>query len=127
MHQCQVTPQVSGIPLNNREETTIPDLSVSLSEVLPDDPDMRKYIDRITKATSAIERQITFTRDYEHLGVDPSGWQRVADTAERAAFGYADRGVNIAVGTGTLEIFADPMLEKVFYNLFDNGIRHQAR
>jgi len=95
-----------------------------LSEVLPDDPDMREYIDRITKATSDIERQITFTRDYEHLGVDPSGWQRVADTAERAASGCADRNVNVSISTGTLEVFADPMLEKVFYNLFDNAIRH---
>ncbi|MBW2675867.1 MAG: PAS domain S-box protein, partial [Deltaproteobacteria bacterium] len=95
-----------------------------LGEVLPDDPDMRKYIDRITKATSAIERQITFTRDYEHLGVDPSGWQCVADAAERAASVYADRGVNVSIGTGALEIFADPMVEKVFLNLFDNAVRH---
>ncbi|MCK4269306.1 MAG: PAS domain S-box protein, partial [Methanogenium sp.] len=83
-----------------------------LSEILPDDPDMRKYIDRITKATSDIERQITFTRDYEHLGVDPSGWQRVADAAGRAASGCADRSVNVSIDTGVLEVFADPMLEK---------------
>ncbi|MEA2033895.1 MAG: PAS domain S-box protein, partial [Euryarchaeota archaeon] len=95
-----------------------------LNGVLPDEPEIRKYIDRITKATSAIERQITFTRDYEHLGVDPSRWQRVADTAERAASGCADRSVNVSIGTGTLEVFADPMLEKVFFNLFDNTIRH---
>jgi len=28
------------------------------------------------------------------------------------------------VGTGTLEVFTDPMLEKVFFNLFDNAVRH---
>ncbi len=97
-----------------------------LSDVLPDDPEMQKYIDRIMKATSAIERQITFTRDYEHLGMAPSLWQRVGDVAERAAAsgGCAERGVSVSTDTGALEVFADPMLEKVFHNLFDNAVRH---
>jgi len=97
-----------------------------LGEVLPDDVEMRKYIDRITKATSAIERQITFTRDYEHLGVNPSLWQCVGATAEQAAAsgGCAAHGVHVSTGTGTLEVFADPMLGKVFHNLFDNAVRH---
>jgi len=92
-----------------------------LGEVLPDDPEMRKYIDRITKATSAIERQITFTHDYEHLGVDPSRWERVTDALSNCIH---ITGVNVSIDIGTLEVFADPMLEKVFLNLFDNAVRH---
>jgi len=96
-----------------------------LNNILPDNPKMRKYIDRIREATSAIERQIRFTRDYEHLGMDPSQWQHVGDVAERAASAYAQiPGVNVSIGTGTLEVFADSMLEQVFYNLFDNAVRH---
>ncbi len=95
-----------------------------LGEVLPDDPEMRNYIDRIAEATSAIERQITFTRDYERLGVDPSQWERVGDVAQRAASGCADHNVNVSTDTGALEVFTDPMLEKVFFNLFDNAVRH---
>ncbi|MCK4269971.1 MAG: PAS domain S-box protein, partial [Methanogenium sp.] len=96
-----------------------------LGDLLPDDPEMREYIDRITKASSAVERQIKFTRDYEHLGVDLSLWQRLGDVAERAASTCAHiGGVNVSIATGALEVFADPMLEKVFYNLFDNAVRH---
>ncbi|MGC9435905.1 MAG: sensor histidine kinase [Methanomicrobiales archaeon] len=92
-----------------------------LGGVLPDDPEMQDYIDGITKATSAVERQITFTRDYEQLGMQPSRWQRVGDVAQRAASGI---DIPVSTDTGALEIFADPMLEKVFFNLFDNAIRH---
>jgi len=95
-----------------------------LGEVLPDDPEMRNYIDRITKATSAVEKQITFTRDYEHLGMNPSKWQHVGDAAGRAASGCADYNVSVSTDTGALEVFADPMLGMVFFNLFDNAIRH---
>jgi len=96
-----------------------------LSDLLPDDPEMREYIDRITKATSAVERQIKFTRDYEQLGVNPTLWQRVGDVAERAASTCAHiGGVHLSIATGALEVFADPMLEKVFLNLFDNALRH---
>jgi signal transduction histidine kinase len=34
------------------------------------------------------------------------------------------RDVQIENTTGSLEIFADPLLEKVFYNLFDNALRY---
>jgi signal transduction histidine kinase len=32
--------------------------------------------------------------------------------------------VEISVDVGGLEVYADPMLEKVFYNLIDNSLRH---
>jgi signal transduction histidine kinase len=36
-----------------------------------------------------------------------------------------DRGsVTITIGTGDLEIYADPLIEKVFFNLLDNSLRH---
>jgi len=95
-----------------------------LGAVLPDDVEMRKYIDRITKATSVIQEEIRFAADYEELGMQPSLWQRVGDVAERAASGCADRGVNVSTATGALEVFTDPMLEKVFHNLFENAVRH---
>jgi signal transduction histidine kinase len=36
-------------------------------------------------------------------------------------------GASLAVDTGSLELFADPMLEKVFYNLLDNAVVHGGR
>ena len=96
-----------------------------LGGLLPDDPEMQNYFDKITEMTAGIESQITFTRDYEHLGMDPSRWQGVDGAVERAAAGCANlTSVNVSIDTSGVEIFADPMLEKVFINICDNAVRH---
>jgi signal transduction histidine kinase len=34
------------------------------------------------------------------------------------------RNITLDTGDGGLEIFADPLVEKVFYNLFDNALKY---
>ncbi len=78
----------------------------------------------IFKATSMIEKQISFTKDYQNLGIESPGWQKVSvvmrDIEKEANL------MNIAVtdNTGGLEIYADPMFEKVLFNILDNSSRH---
>ncbi|MEA2035156.1 MAG: PAS domain S-box protein [Euryarchaeota archaeon] len=95
-----------------------------IGEIMPDDSEVQNYLDNIIKLIATIEEQVRFTADYEELGMQPFRWQRVGDMVERAASGYADCGINVSIGTGTLEVFTDPMLEKIFFNLFDNAVRH---
>jgi PAS domain S-box-containing protein len=74
-------------------------------------------------ALQAVHRQIEFTREYYNLGVKSPLWQNICETSTRA---YSQFITTIAFTCDTqdLEIYADPLLEKVFYNLFDNAIRH---
>ncbi len=119
-----------------------------LSEIIPEDPAMRKYIDRVLELTETIRRQVVFTRDYQDMGVDAPEWQpleevigRVAESAPvEVAKGQVGDGAGAEVGvragtraggevvldilTGPVEVFADPMLEKVFFNLLENAVRH---
>jgi PAS domain S-box-containing protein len=74
-------------------------------------------------ALQTIHRQIEFTREYYNLGVKSPVWQNVCDTATKAYSQFVTT-VSFACDTRDLEICADPLLEKVFYNLFDNAIRH---
>jgi len=75
------------------------------------------------KALHAIRSQIEFTRDYDDLGVKSPLWQNVCEIASRAYAQFMDT-ISFSCDTDNLEIYADPMLEKVFYNLFDNAFRH---
>ena len=71
-----------------------------------------------------ILRQIIFTRDYQNVGAEPPRWIPVKDTLA-TILQTVDRGpVTIAITTGDLEIYADPLIEKVFFNLIDNSLRH---
>jgi PAS domain S-box-containing protein len=74
-------------------------------------------------ALQTIHRQIEFTREYYNLGVKSPVWQNVCDTATRAYSQFVTT-ISFTCDTRDLEVYADPLLEKVFYNLFDNAIRH---
>lgn len=95
-----------------------------LREMIADRPDALASLDEIDGIVETINRQITFTRDYQDLGVKQPSWQMVAHVAESAGImNHLPEGMPI-VETGNLEVLADQMLVKVFYNLFDNALRH---
>ncbi len=71
-----------------------------------------------------IHQQILFMQEYEDMGVNAPVWQNVDTTVKNAAAGLDLSGVNVTVVSGTLEIYADPLLMKVFYNLMDNTLRY---
>ena len=75
-------------------------------------------------AVSEIQRIISFTKEYEEIGVQSPEWQDIRDVLRRAA-GWLDwNGVNLRIEVSGYMVYADPLLEKVFYNLLDNSLRH---
>jgi PAS domain S-box-containing protein len=80
-------------------------------------------LDKEEIALQAVHRQIEFTREYYNLGVKSPVWQNICETSTRAYSQFVTT-MAFACDTQDLEIYADPLLEKVFYNLFDNAIRH---
>jgi PAS domain S-box-containing protein len=83
-----------------------------------------KYLERLKSATAAIRHQIVFTREYEDIGVKNPVWHHVATVAEKGFQIGKFASISIDLRIGDLEIFADPLLEKVFSNLIDNSVRH---
>ncbi|WP_332450021.1 sensor histidine kinase [Methanoculleus sp.] len=88
-----------------------------------EDSAVRDYLGRARSAVEEIQRQIEFTRDYQDMGVKEPVWQRPADLIRESV---AELGLLAAVRVdlGDLEIYADPMVKKVFSNLIDNAVRH---
>jgi signal transduction histidine kinase len=86
-------------------------------EFLGDPPRMAEYIDKEEKIAETIAHQISFTRDYEDLGVKAPEWQNVNALLPM-------RDIHLDTENPDLEVFADPLLEKVFFNLIDNALRY---
>nr|WP_320162044.1 PAS domain S-box protein [uncultured Methanoregula sp.] len=84
------------------------------------EPAIVDFLTRIENAAQVIRRQIEFTRTYQELGEQAPAWQRIGDLVRDAAL----KNITITCTCGSFEIYADPMLEKVFFNLFDNAVRH---
>lgn len=85
------------------------------------EPEFIDYLNRIESATVNIESMIDFSRIYQVLGTNEPQWldlnsimpwKQIPDTL---LFTAHIRGISI---------FADPMLEKAFFNILDNSIRH---
>jgi signal transduction histidine kinase len=100
---------------------------LELAKMKTTDPDLLHYIDREETAAQNIQRQIEFTKSYEDIGVRAPQWQDVAMHVH-ALRSLISRGeIAVSVNVGGLEVFADPLLEKVFENLLDNSRRHGER
>ncbi|WP_321508223.1 PAS domain S-box protein [uncultured Methanoregula sp.] len=98
---------------------------IELSRDAADNPsELKDYIEKELRIADAIARQISFTKDYEDLGVKSAVWQDVDSLVRNAAKVLPVRDIRLESGCNSLEVFADPLLEKVFYNLIDNSLKY---
>ena len=88
------------------------------------DPSYREYLKKAEESAIAIKRQIDFTADYKNMGLEKAGWQNVKDSLRQSRENVDLKGVNLEIFTNDLEIFADPWLKKVFFNLIDNSLQY---
>lgn len=82
------------------------------------------FIETGEKITDAIVNQVRFTRDYQDVGVVSPQWFDVQKTIREATASLPPGGVTIETNVPGLMIYADPLLEKVFFNLVENALRH---
>ncbi len=88
------------------------------------DPELLKFLIKEERAANAIRNQILFTRDYQNIGVHSPQWHNIAETVSLAMASIDSHSIFIRANIPPIEIYADPLLEKVFYNLIENSIRH---
>jgi signal transduction histidine kinase len=86
--------------------------------------EVTEFLDKGLKITGAIERQISFTKDYESLGVSSPEWQDAGMLADAAADSLPMQDIRFENRCAGVEVFADPLFAKVFYNLFDNSLHY---
>ena len=86
----------------------------------------RDIIGILQGATARIERILTFTREFQNIGENPPEWQVLGETIRREIVTTETGSVRIIADPfcDEVEVFADPMLVKVFSNLIDNSLRH---
>jgi PAS domain S-box-containing protein len=88
------------------------------------DPQMQKFIDTELRAAQTIQKQIMFTKEYQDIGSQSPKWFNLNSVILSAATGLSLAPIRLSVDCDQFEIYADPLLEKVFYTLLENAIRH---
>jgi PAS domain S-box-containing protein len=86
--------------------------------------ELRDYFTVEQNIANAIASQISFTKDYENMGVKAPAWQNVNAVIRRSITQLPMREVRVDTIGPDVDLLADPLLEKVFYNLIDNALRY---
>ncbi|MEI7434234.1 MAG: PAS domain-containing sensor histidine kinase [Methanomicrobiales archaeon] len=98
---------------------------LSILETKQTDPGNKDYFEKAETAAEQISTMISFTKQYEEIGINAPAWHNchvlIDNAAKEVPLGNVRVENNIPAGT---EIFADPLIVKVCYNLIDNALRH---
>jgi PAS domain S-box-containing protein len=98
--------------------------SLELASYGVQEPDLQKHLNRAQTATKTIQRQIIFTREFESLGEEMPSWQPVPRVIHHAFLEVETDSVSLNVQQKDLEVYADPLFEKVFYLLFNFSYKY---
>jgi signal transduction histidine kinase len=101
---------------------------LEILEDTPLDPSQSDYFQKVSTAAERISAMIRFTKEYEEIGVHAPAWQdcrTLVDTAAKEVhLGKVMVKNDLPAGN---EVFADPLVIKVFYNLMDNAVRYGGK
>jgi len=87
----------------------------------PLDPKMKEIIGILESNTRSIGEHIEFTRIYQDLGSTEPRWQNLARVLPSSR---VPCDVTLQADVEGLQVYADPILETIFFNLLDNTLRH---
>jgi signal transduction histidine kinase len=97
---------------------------LTLEKILPDNETPKKYYDLEMESLKKIESSLNFAKNYQDLGVRPPEWQDVHQSVIMGISHLDFSSVERSIHLDNLEIYADSLLERVFFTMAGNVIRH---
>jgi len=76
------------------------------------------------RSIQSIHETIEYSKDYQDMGAKPPKWQNVKMALLFGLSHISIGNIQHSLETENLEIFADPLLEKVCQRLFENSVKH---
>ena len=81
-------------------------------------------IEQGVEAVRLINETVEYSKDYQDMGAKPPTWQNVKMALLFGLSHISISEIRHSLETENLEIFADPLLEKVCQRLFENSAKH---
>jgi PAS domain S-box-containing protein len=88
------------------------------------DPVLRQQILKADEAGRDIAGYLETARIYQEIGIVSPQWQNVQEVILKELQGVSPDSVHVTLMVTGLEIYADPLINRVFANLIDNTLRH---
>jgi PAS domain S-box-containing protein len=100
---------------------------LTLEKIYPDGGNVTKFHDMEEQSIRKIERSLNFAKNYQDLGVKPPEWQNVHQSFIMGVSHLDFSMVQRTIYLDNLEIYADSLLEQVFFTLAGNVLRHAKK
>jgi PAS domain S-box-containing protein len=98
--------------------------NLELTREVEKDPARHAVLGKELAATNAIQSLIMFTRDYQDIGISPPEWQDLHKIILNSCTGIHLESISLSLEVVGVEVYADRLLEKVFFHLISNAITH---
>lgn len=95
-----------------------------LQEDTENQPNIHHHLGTIADMGEQITRFIKFTREYEGLGLYEPSWIDLVPLFSKSSFKSMLGEKNLRLPSPGVFMYVDQMVEKVFYNLIENSLRH---
>jgi PAS domain S-box-containing protein len=86
-----------------------------------------RSFDKELGAANDIQNLMIFSRDYQNMGIQPPAWYTISKTIKSAVAGTQLGSITLSDETVGVEVYADQMIEKVFFHLVDNAVRYGGK
>ena len=107
-----------------RNKLTVMGGYLDLIKERPSESQHSMYVRKMKDTVTIIGENIEFTRLYQNLGIVAPTWQNAHEIFFKACTHVDIKKSQIQSDTEGCEIYADPLRERVFYNLVENAILH---
>lgn len=101
--------------------------ALGLLELEIANPDQRRLLSRAIQSSEVIRSQISFTQQYQDIGVHKARWQNLHAAVTTVCMDDGYCIVEIDNSLNACEVYADPLLRTVFSNLFENAEMHGGK
>ncbi len=97
---------------------------VALSKDLVTDARVKKFIESEEDVLGVIHRQLQYTREYQEMGVHPPRWIQLPELLRTIISFRGTGSLKFSAELNDLELYCDPVIEKVFAHLIENTRNH---
>jgi PAS domain S-box-containing protein len=85
---------------------------------------MQTFFDKTLQSIESIRNQMAFVRSLQEIGLTSPTWQPVKKVFWEADMLLPSSTLDIRADVDDIELYADPLFPRVFYNLLENSIKH---
>ncbi|MFA4877798.1 MAG: PAS domain S-box protein [Methanoregula sp.] len=97
---------------------------LELGKTVPMDEKLRGYLDKQIRIVNTISESLKFANSYQGLGSKPPAWQNVMQSFLMGISHVDVSSLSRRLDVEGLEIYADLLLENVFFTLVENVVIH---